>query len=69
MVSIVFCFESQHVGEGPTEVGVLLQDRVPFVGVDASCDVSRIKSCFFFSFSCSSKTQGLVSIFCQCSHG
>ena len=50
------------MGEGPTEVVVLLQDRVPFTGVDASCGVSRIKICFFCSFSCSGKTQGLVSV-------
>ena len=35
-VSIVFCIESQ-------QVGVLLQDMVPFTGVDASCGLSRIK--------------------------
>ena len=40
-----------------TETGVLLQDRVSFTEVDASCDVSRIKSYFFYSFSCSGKIQ------------
>ena len=42
--------ESQHVGERPTEVGVLLQDSVSFRGVDASCGVSRIKCCVLFLF-------------------
>ena len=55
-MSILFCFESQHVGELPTEVGVLLQDVVQFTGVDASCGVSRIKCLSFSSCSCSGKT-------------
>ena len=42
-------FDSQHVGEGPKEVGSSRR-TVPFTGLDASLGVSRIKSCLFLFF-------------------
>ena len=63
-MSIVFCFESQHVGERPTEVGVFLQDMVPSTGVDAFCGV-HVPSVEFLFHLVHGKTQGLSCSF-QC---
>ena len=68
-VSAVFCFESQHVGERPTVVGVLLQDMVPFTGVDASCHVACHVSSVEFLFLLVPVRPGSLSLVFQCGHG
>ena len=51
------------MGEGPREVGVLLQDIVPFTRVDASCGVSRIKCCYSVLSRAPVKPKGLSRFF------